>query len=47
MNREYFICTLLNTMRNKGYISEEKYIFLKSQLCNKKVCTLEIKKINL
>lgn len=28
MSREYFICTLLNVMKSKGYISEEKYIFL-------------------
>ena len=28
MSREYFICTLLNVMKSKGYISKEKYIFL-------------------
>lgn len=35
MSKEYFMYTLLNTMRDKEYISKEKCISLKSQLCKK------------
>ena len=35
MSKEYFMYTLLNTMRDKEYILKEKYISLKSQLCKK------------